>query len=105
MWTYRKTEKAQSFKVYNCLSNSLSQNLIFLYGKRLMSYFVAKSPIFILAKHITLFMPILKGNADAFAQEIQWRQKLFGHLQILLLHNNYLMELFHNASYYMLLIP
>ena len=35
----------------------------------------------------------------------QWHQKLFGHLQILLLHNNYLLELLHNASYYMLLIP
>ena len=30
--------------------------------------------------------------------ELQWHQKLFGHLQILLLHNNYLPELLHNAS-------
>ena len=48
--------------------------------------------------------PFYAGIADE-TRDIQRHQKLFGHLQILLLHNNYLLELLHNASYYILFTP
>ena len=61
--------------------------------------------IFFFSRIIHFVFPLRINFILVKIEHLQWHQKLFGQLQILLLRNNYLLELLHNASCYMLSIP